>query len=931
MIKEPVYIERKKSGENPDSFESIREKGIQLLQEISGKIWTDYNPHDPGVTILEQLTLALTELIYLSGFDVKDILTTEDNEINYRKLALYKPLEIFPSEAITNKDYCKSIYDNINGIRNIWTINQDHQLQTGLYTFLIDVEKKYVGEENRIIEDIKKYYCSNRNLCEDLEKIEILEREPVEINGIIDIDNEENPDYILANIFFRCFKIITPRMVFHSYKGLIESGMSLEEILTGPEMKNGYIKDEELSPPQKSLYVPELMTNIFRVKGVNSIREFYLEKDSKKIYTSLTFANPLKNVYINFPSSASDLKVRLERNGRACTINFDEMLRKLYQFINNYKSTHNTSQNIANYFSLPKGKYMPHEGFYSIQNHFPAIFGINRFGIPAGSTPERKAKAKQLKGYLLLFEQLMVNFLEQLRNIPELFSIDPELKSTYFTRPLIDVPGINDLLPDNWKKDKDLHQKQLDEIIQKYDNYYERRNRILDFILAMYGENFDSTGYQQFRYYDTIEELPRILCENKLIMLKYLKDINRFKTGTFDYLIPSWNTFSIPGIKFKVSLLLGINNFKQTGYSDVLANYNLQLINKKQHKNYDDYFFNRRTENPDLDYRYIHDHFSLIPYYPGIKNLEQEKIAKTALSVDYLSDGIICEEFFRYGINLNFYKIGKLNRRDYYTVVFKYPREQKYIYIADYADYDEAVLSINCLQKFLIMLNHQSEGMHIVEHILLRQQEGKQQGATLHIKNHTDDPIFSSTKKYSNVFMEGLPDELGQILPDNKHYLIEPNEAEKFTVAIQKNNETIFQGHEVFDTVEEAERAIEAYCIYFDILKEKEKLENKVHAILYSEIPDDFYAHRLSIVLPSWSARFNNHRFRIFVEETFGANLPAHLYPEFYWLDRYQLSHFEKIYKNWLGSKATSNQATTDEYARELIQFLLNNKNETGN
>ena len=40
----------------------LREMGIEEIQKLSGKIWTDFNLHDPGVTILEQLCYALTDL-----------------------------------------------------------------------------------------------------------------------------------------------------------------------------------------------------------------------------------------------------------------------------------------------------------------------------------------------------------------------------------------------------------------------------------------------------------------------------------------------------------------------------------------------------------------------------------------------------------------------------------------------------------------------------------------------------------------------------------------------------------------------------------------------------------------------------------------------------------------------------------------------------
>ena len=55
-------------------YETLRELGIQHIQELAGKLWTDYNTHDPGITILEVLSYALTDIGYRINYDIKDIL-----------------------------------------------------------------------------------------------------------------------------------------------------------------------------------------------------------------------------------------------------------------------------------------------------------------------------------------------------------------------------------------------------------------------------------------------------------------------------------------------------------------------------------------------------------------------------------------------------------------------------------------------------------------------------------------------------------------------------------------------------------------------------------------------------------------------------------------------------------------------------------------
>jgi len=61
---------------------------------------------------------------------------------------------------------------------------------------------------------------------------------------------------------------------------------------------------------------------------------------------------------------------------------------------------------------------------------------------------EKKAKAKQLKAYLMLFEQVLANYLTQLDGIPDIFSpeINSEKAFTYYTQPLYNVPGAENII-----------------------------------------------------------------------------------------------------------------------------------------------------------------------------------------------------------------------------------------------------------------------------------------------------------------------------------------------------------------------------------------------------------------------------------------------------------------------------------------------------
>jgi hypothetical protein len=45
-------------------FYELRRRGIGFVQKAGSDQWTDYNVHDPGITILEALSYAITDLGY---------------------------------------------------------------------------------------------------------------------------------------------------------------------------------------------------------------------------------------------------------------------------------------------------------------------------------------------------------------------------------------------------------------------------------------------------------------------------------------------------------------------------------------------------------------------------------------------------------------------------------------------------------------------------------------------------------------------------------------------------------------------------------------------------------------------------------------------------------------------------------------------------
>lgn len=116
----PDHIKRLQADPDELDFDGLRRRGVDLLQQLSSGRWTDYNLHDPGVTLLELLCYGLTDLVYRTDFAVADFLTNKHGHIDYQAQALYPPQAIFPNQAVTDLDFCKLIYDHLPEVEDVW-------------------------------------------------------------------------------------------------------------------------------------------------------------------------------------------------------------------------------------------------------------------------------------------------------------------------------------------------------------------------------------------------------------------------------------------------------------------------------------------------------------------------------------------------------------------------------------------------------------------------------------------------------------------------------------------------------------------------------------------------------------------------------------------------------------------------------------------
>ena len=202
----PDAIPKELHFEEISDFVLLKRKGIEWVQQLSGDIWTDYNEHDPGVTILEQLCYALTELGVKTQLDIESLLfagmSTQDL---LQKYPLYKASSILPVGPVTATDYRRLIIcDCFPIVRNAWVIPRRQSVLglnlEGLFQVLLLPDSP--GHESELIGKVNKLIHSNRNIGEDFD--EVLVMTPVELALLADLSlaSDAIGEAVQASIFY---------------------------------------------------------------------------------------------------------------------------------------------------------------------------------------------------------------------------------------------------------------------------------------------------------------------------------------------------------------------------------------------------------------------------------------------------------------------------------------------------------------------------------------------------------------------------------------------------------------------------------------------------------------------------------------------------------------------------------------------------------
>jgi len=903
-------------------YEWLREKAMALAQQFSGNTWTDYNYHDPGVTFLEQLCYAITDLAYRTQFPITDLLYIKNDKDHLKSdNLLFPPSKIFPSSPVIINDYRKLFIGKIPEIKNCWVdpVKDDAAGYQGLIDILVQSGKELnENEKQELITKIRNEFNANRLIGFDINKVVIMTGVKISLRGKIQIDPDVVGELLLAQIFSKINHFLNPEINFQHPNDLLNDGVDPNIVFQGPSLPFGYISDADLKPSVKGIYLSRVKELISEVPGVKLVEELILMKNEVRSHENLiTFENdefPILDKNLIQDENAGNYLVILKNN-----IQYKTDSLTTQQFFNaqiadslqNYKTPKIAAQEII------QGRFTAEEieAYFSIQNELPDIYGLKDSSLPSSATPQRRAQAFQLKAYLTFFEQILANYLSQLVNTKKLFSINEDLNQTYFYQVPNDIPQLKKVLSE---ENIDVYKENLGKINQKIDPYIDRRNRVLDHLLARFGETFPDDILKKFenlRGLTTKNQIELEMIQAKIRFLKQILTLGYSRGLGFNYQIPSWDTQNNAGLANKLSLLLNIKNLGTRSIVKPL----LQQANIKK--------------NDSLKNEWILSTLLL----ENNEKIEVLRLKDGAYEPDkvsfYSNQSRVIHDLFLHGISIPFYKIVRTGQYPGYLYHLIYKSPQSITESVIFESTDESA----CLEKLtqsisrFIALNQACEGFHLIEHILLRPLESVQY--TLHLFDIKGEIYIVGNTSNNMVKLKNLVEDFPFIGVKKENYgLIEIEQNSKYQVVIYNNkNEIIGKIQKEFYSTFVAEKEMdEAIQLFQEILDGQRELESAFEIIQQSSPATMFplafeFSNAGSLIFPKWPARFQNDDFKSLLKETVDHLIPAHFNFKIFFIDIEEMSLFETVYQKWLEEKQKPNPDfnSLDNLSLQIVQLIL--------
>ena len=759
---------------------------------------------------------------------------------------------------------------------------------------------------SHVKEEIRRKLREHRNLCEDLIKVKPVENEEIGLYADIEFTGEQAEE-VIAEIFCLMEEYVKPPVRYYTWQQLMERGYTADQVFSGPLMEHGFVDPEEFAKTRRKteLRVSDIVQLIMEIPEIKQVRNIYLTsfidgRLAKKEPWILCLEND-DCLAPNFNPDRSGLS--LYRTGIPYQCNHEKVEELLLE-----KSLRNRPSKLKKHeldCVVPVGEDQLLEDFYPMQNDLPITYMVGEVRVPDSEPPIRHAQSRQLKAFLMFFEQMLANFLSQLEHLPDLFSWDlagPERDDihTYFAQVVGEITDLEDIYFDHSSL-SDL----LSQLAETPEEARDRKNEFLNHLLARFAEDFSTYGTLMYALFTSRKEAALRLIEDKQLFLKYYPDVSRNRGQGIDFTYQKEYP-ELSGFQRRIYRKLGMYVRENTylGQDSIVAF-------RESGKGW---YFQVKDENGTYIFksRYMPDRDALdnlidVAIYSGKSKINYALTTELEGCQDESGKWTLLAPCSTAGDREI---IGTVSGHDdaiLNTLIYIFTHFNRSVSFQQPLDLAFRPLTNDNIQILSETKSDKGPWYFVIQ----QEKEGQKQ------------VIFQSKSCESRFFIEELLEETFKVGASWENYTFNeqtcawdlfacPGEEK----SLMGSTSGLFYRKTMIDLLNQICHAEGMHMIEHILLRprvEEDSLMTVRHhqvdvatASTYDESSDneifvtDPYSFRMTLVLPAWSYRFRNLQFRRFAEDLIRLEAPAHVYPNIYWISFAQMQRFEPVYLNWL-------------------------------
>ena len=947
-------------------FHFLKEKAVGYIQELSGHQWTDFNLHDPGVTILDQLCYALTDLGIRTQINFKDLLSSQRSAINHH--TFFSASQILTASPWTINDYRRLLLDRFPVLADVYLVplaRKQRQTIQGLYLVLLKCNpewKRTKASEEKLEKEVKQTLAECRNFGEDFSSVCLMDAQEIFFQMKIRLENNVWAEEVHAQVLTLFERYISPHVKNSGLDEMEQNGIPSEEIFEGPKLLSGFIDKNELKEKRFFYSASDFMKVIVGIKGVQLVENIKLysefeqgkpeQEPEKDLFTDEVLdrivgidwfkAGKVGRAHFKYMNDASLIKYY--KKSVPITLIKEDVLSRIKRLKASRQRRRRGNEFKANDYRPVLGKRSSVHHYTSIQRHFPAPYGLNDTTWQ-GLSEQKKTEILQLKGFLMLFEQVLANNLAQLADFEQLFSLNHDQKRTFFSQVPLDIPQLHkvfDFSEEQLQENEEYIQEKLEEVLSDLEDFGNRRMAFLRHLMNRFGENYEEFPFYKFDYYPDYKPQSEI---TNLINLLQHQSVTSMKKACCPEPSPDyWEGTAMSTLEKKLRLKLNLPRIPKRFTEHIFSKVFFKEIPLSE----------KMEEIFSGDYKFFEDDIVL----KGI--WEYAETCEGIIDRPLIEEIVVDQDLFRRGLTESRYKLLNIEsrkvKRSYllfqssddlecfqeklksgdWTFTRKKEEDRVLLFAKDsslqfaieyqsdkegrihrlvvwrvlgvYHEELQAAQAAYSLQNLLQEWNYKSEGLYVIDHLMLRPRRTVPRygiqiltgGFDIRLKLSGDLESLQDETVENLLEMKKIGE--GEIF-DFQDETADTEAPARFGIVWKNASGPLAYSNDLFESRQEAEtvnRRVKEYLnsvTLFDIQRKK-----NIHYFEHPETKEvSDYNFTVSICLPGWTARFSDLEFRHLTEGAIRKNTPAHISLQIMWMDLNEMMVFECLYDKWLG------------------------------